>query len=99
METLFPPMTPVVIDVSLAVHAVLPLGDEDILRQITIWQKESRPLHDPALWAVECVSVIRQYHFSKVINSREARHAIDDLFMLGVKQSPMDHGLCLCALE
>ncbi len=91
--------SPIVVDASLAVWALLPvMPDIHALRFFSEWQLRGATLHAPALWPVECTSAIRRYAFAGVITQEEARIAVDDLFRLGVQVVPTTSAVCRQAL-
>lgn len=91
---------PIVVDASFAVAAVLPNPrQEAALRCFSDWYQEGRRLLAPSLWRAEAVSAIRLQVYSQTLTNEEGRHALEDLFDLGIEIVPTPPALCFQALE
>ena len=78
--------SPVVVDANIAVWAVLPLVESDLVTELfTNWGLAGRALYAPALWLPECISAIRQYIYIGAIEPEKGDEAIAGLFQLEVE--------------
>jgi predicted nucleic acid-binding protein len=94
-----PQVSLMVIDASLAVRAIFPIGDGAELRQLERWRQENRILFVPDLWLAETTSAIRRMAFSGLITAPEGRRGVQDLFALGVQIIAADAPLCAAAYQ
>jgi predicted nucleic acid-binding protein len=90
----------IVLDSNVAVWSVVPeMAKIDPSPRLTSWELNDVGLVVPSHWLVECVSSIRLAVYSRVISLDQGRQALADLFLLRVRPSPTDKGLCEAAFE
>lgn len=90
--------SPVVVDASLGVWAVLPVvSTVDVIERFVRWRQDGRELVAPMLWLAECVSAIRGVVSARVVSPEEGRAALEDLFALEITPLSMDEELCRSA--
>jgi predicted nucleic acid-binding protein len=92
------PSTPIVVDASTAIGALLPvLAPVDTLELFRTWRQHSTEILAPSLWLAESTSVIRRYVHGGLLTLDEGAVALDDLAALEVTVAPDTHARCLAA--
>ena len=84
-----------VVDASVILWAVIP-GPIDTLPLFESWRESS--LWAPDLWLPEVTSGIRSLVYGGYLDEREAKQAVEDVFLLGIQTFPADQALALRAL-
>lgn len=86
------PPTPIVIDASTAIGALLPvLAPVDTLELFLAWRQNAVEIAAPSLWLAESTSVIRRYVHAGQLTPEEGTGALANLAALDVTVIPDTH--------